>query len=88
MNGDLVAGAGGVHDGGHAVGEQVEAAPGELDAGEGEHPGELARHVHLEATVHVLLLSKGTFGWTSARSERRDENVKSNIFYRRIHKTL
>ena len=47
MNGDLVAGAGGVHDGRHAVGEQVEAAPRELDAGEGEDSGELARHVHL-----------------------------------------
>ena len=60
MNGDLVAGAGGVHDGRHAVGEQVEAAPRELDAGEGEDSGELARHVHLEATEHVL--SKATFG--------------------------
>ena len=51
VNGDLVAGTSWVHDSRHAVGEEVEAAPGELDAGEGEHPGELARHVHLETTA-------------------------------------
>ena len=51
MNGDLITGAAWVDVGGHLVGEQVKASPGELDARKGEHPGELARHVHLLGKV-------------------------------------
>ena len=47
MNGDLITGAAWVDVGGHLVGEQVKASPGELDARKGEHTGEFARHVHL-----------------------------------------
>ena len=47
MNGDLITGAAWVDVGGHLVGEQVKASPGELDAGKGEDPGELAGHIHL-----------------------------------------
>ena len=48
VDGDLVAGACGVNVCGHSVSKEVEAAPGELDAWQGEHTGELARHVHLQ----------------------------------------
>ena len=51
MNGDLITGAAWVDVGGHLVGEQVKASPGELDARKGEHPGEFARHIHLLGKV-------------------------------------
>ena len=47
MNGDLITGAAGVDGGGHLIGKQVKTPPGELDAGQREHPGELAGHIHL-----------------------------------------
>ena len=47
MNGDLITGAAGVDSGGHLIGKQVKTPPGELDAGQREHPGELAGHIHL-----------------------------------------
>ena len=51
MNSDLITGAAWVDVGGHLVGEQVKASPGELDARKGEHSGEFARHIHLLGKV-------------------------------------
>ena len=47
MNGDLITGAAWVDGGGHLISKQVETSPGELDAGQRKHPGELAGHIHL-----------------------------------------
>ena len=54
MNSDLITGAAWVDVGGHLVGEQVKASPGELDARKGEHTGEFARHVHLLGKVQYI----------------------------------
>ena len=47
MNGDLITGAAWVDMRGHLICEQVKAAPGELDAGQRKHTGELAGYIHL-----------------------------------------
>ena len=47
MNGDLITGAAGVDMRGHLICKQVKTAPGELDAGQRKHPGELACYIHL-----------------------------------------
>ena len=47
MDGDLIAGAGGIDVRGHLIRKQVKASPGEFHAGQRKHPGELASHIHL-----------------------------------------
>ena len=47
MDGDFIAGAGGIDVCGHLIRKQVEASLGELHARQRKHPGELASHIHL-----------------------------------------
>ena len=47
MNGDLITGAARVDMRGHLICEKVKTSPGELDAGQRKHPGELAGYIHL-----------------------------------------